>query len=146
MAVKVFESIMRGLREVKEIMANDAALERDLEWAAQVRKLRKDLVRWEKPSTISKILKILEETGTPLFWYSIEDPSNLVGEENEETLRQIAQVLKRHVRFVEHGGKVPTTKGIPFKYAFLVTADCDPKILFTDIPNLDKYIVLEDDF
>jgi len=52
-------------------------------------------------------------------------------------------VLKHHVRF-SHGGKVPTVQGIPFKYAHIVTSDDVTKIMFTDIPNLDQYIVLED--
>ena len=135
---------MRGLEEVKEIRAADTALEQDLKWAVQIRKLRKGLERWENPYVIAKILKILKKTGTPLFWFSIESPNCLEEEDNENTLREVVKMLKHHVKFVKGGGKVPTVQGVPFKYAHTVTSDDETKIMFTDISNLGDYVIFDD--
>ena len=136
MSKKFFESIMQGLKEVADFILTDTTLEQDLKWADEIKKLGED---WENPNAIAKALKILKETGTDLYWFSLEDPNCLEEEENENTLREIVKILKHHVKFTQ-GGKIP----IQFEYAFVVTSDDETKIMFTDIPNLDKYIVLED--
>jgi hypothetical protein len=91
--------------------------------------------------SVKEALTALKKIKTPLFWYSIQDPSMLEGEENEETLRAVVKVLRPHVKVMK-GTIKPTHGPKGLTHAYGVTDDEGKKryTLFSDIPNLGEYI------